>query len=187
MLSRILTQWSHLKSSCAIAVAIGFMYIQMSCSTVKEDAVLDRTVVPEVQANVPVSTSEIREIAFHSVKGEKRDSVLHLRGQVFTKAAVGGNAQIRPCAKCSVKLSNPADTSSKANMITESDGYFEFTGKSPFNTLSISDTGYNRVEMSNLNFEPGGFNTIKVIIAAGSAEERFLVTKNGGGFTWTKL
>lgn len=179
----ISSRWNRLLH----AVAILIVSLLFGCATVKEENILDRTVVPEVRTDVPTTTSEIREIKFHTPKSEQGHKVIHLQGQIFTKTSVGGSTQITPCVGCSVKLTNATDSSAQANSITENDGYFTYNGAINFHTLTINGPGYNSVEIRNVNFDVGGINTMKVILAPGSTQERFMASKNGSEFTWTKL
>ena len=157
----------------------------LSCATVPRSKVLDRSVMPEVKADVPADNSEIREITFHGIGEEKGHQDLHLVGQLFKKAALNG--QISPCAGCLVSFSNPSDSSVKATMVTEKDGFFEFDGKLVFNTITVTAPEHNKLELSNVSFDHGGITTMKLILAPGSGSERFVLIKNAKLFTWSRL
>jgi hypothetical protein len=159
----------------------------LSCTTTKEVDVLDRTAVPEVRADMPVTVSEIREVKFQKTASESGHQVLHLKGMLFTKSASGGSTQIRPCSGCVVKMTSPADTSIAANLTTQSDGYFEFNGILLPYTFTTNTPGMNPLVIEGVEFEKEGFSTLKVVQAAGSTPERFRVTKTSEGYTWTKL
>ena len=164
-----------------VLAAVSFL----SCATVHRSKVLDRNVMPEIKADVPANQSEIREITFHGLSEEKGHEDLHLLGQLFKKAEVNG--QISPCAGCLVSFSNPADSSVKATMVTEKDGFFEFDGKLLFNTITVSAPEHNKLELSNVSFDHGGITTMRLILAPGSGSERFVLNKNAKLFNWSRL
>ncbi|HVG11957.1 MAG TPA: hypothetical protein VM843_03085 [Flavisolibacter sp.] len=165
-----------------IALAAGSF---LSCATVQRSKVLDRSVTPEVKADVPAHHSEIREITFHGLGEEKGHKDLHLLGQLFKKAE--GSGQISPCSGCLVSFSNPADSTVKATMVTEKDGFFEFDGKLLFNTITVSAPEHNKLELSNVSFDHGGITTMRLILAPGSGTERFVLNKNAKIFSWSRL
>jgi hypothetical protein len=160
----------------------------LSCGTTKETAVLDRSARPEVIANVPAGSSEIREVKFHKASSEIGHEVLHLRGQLFTKVASGGGSvQISPCGGCIINLTAPGDSTIAANLTTEADGYFEYNGKVQPYTFTLNRSGMNPLVIESVAMEKEGFMTLKIIQAAGTTPERFRVTKNGDIYTWTKV
>lgn len=165
-----------------IALAAGSF---LSCATVPRSKVLDRSVTLEVKADIPADHSEIREITFHGIGEEKGHQDLHLMGQLFKKSVVNG--QINPCAGCLISFSNPADSSVKATMVTENDGYFEFDGKLLFNTITVTAPEHHKLELSNVIFDHGGITTMKLILAPGTGTERFVLSKNAKLFNWTRL
>ena len=160
----------------------------LSCGTVKQAEVLDRSVRPEVVAGVPAAASEIREIQFHKVPGEAGHEVLHLRGQLFTKTASGGGSvQIAPCSGCVIRLTSDSDTTVTANLTTKADGYFEFNGRALPYTFTLNNPGMNPLVIESVAFDKEGVMTMRIIQAAGATPERFRVTRSGDAYTWSKV
>jgi hypothetical protein len=158
-----------------------------ACATRKADAVLDRTVTPEIRADVPPTVSEIRELKYHKLGSEAGHETLHIRGQLFTKTAEGGTTQIRPCGGCVIQLNTPTDTSTHVRITTESDGYFTFNGRNSTYTISLANPGHNPLELGGIQFEQEGITTLRIINAAGNTPERFTVVKTGTEYSWSKL
>lgn len=161
-----------------------FSFLWSSCGTEK---VLDRSFRPEVRAEVPVSSSEIREVTFRKLKSERGHQGLHLTGQLFIKSDEGGRAQIKPCAGCEIRLTTTADTSLSANIMTLSDGYFQFNGKVLPYTLTITNKGLNTIILETIELDREGLTILRVINAAGNTLERFRLTKNGDQYSWDKV
>lgn len=160
----------------------------LSCGTVKETSVLDRSARPEVMAGVPAGTSEIREVKFHKAPSEMGHEVLHLRGQLFTKTeSGGGSVQISPCGGCVIHLTTPGDTTISANLTTADDGYFEYNGKIVPYTFTLNNPGMNPLVIESVTLDNEGFMTIKIIQAAGNTPERFRITKSGHTYSWAKV
>jgi hypothetical protein len=161
-----------------------FSILWMSCGTGKA---LDRTMRPEVRAEVPVGSSEIREVAFRKLKSESGHEDLHLSGQLFIKSEQGGKTQISPCVGCRIKLTTTGDTTLTANMTTLRDGYFEFNGKVLPYTLTLAIAGMNPLVLENIELEREGLTILRVINAAGNKPERFRLTKAGDLYSWDKV
>lgn len=160
----------------------------LSCGTVKQAEVLDRSQRPEVAAGVPATTSEIREVLFHKVPREAGHEVLHLRGQLFTKTGSGGGSvQIRPCSGCVIRLTSASDTTVTANLTTEQDGYFEFNGRALPYTFTLNNPGLNPLVIESVAFDKEGVMTMRIIQAGGSTPERFRITRSGDTYTWSKV
>lgn len=166
------------------APLLSFSLLWMSCATEKH---LDRTFRPEVRGEVPVSSSEIREVTFRKLRSESGHEALHLTGQLFIKIDEGGQTQIKPCAGCRIRLTTTADTSLSANMTTLGDGYFEFNGKVLPYTLTLTNAGMNPLVLENIELEREGYTIIRVINAAGNTPERFRLTKNGTLYSWNRV
>ena len=158
-----------------------------ACATAKREGVIDRSTIPEVRADVPLSVPEIRELKFHGMSEEVGHKDVHLRGQLFTKSQVGSSIQIRPCVGCLIGLRNINDTANRANLTTQQDGYFEFNGAIDFNTITVKAPNHSQLEINNLNLEHGGISTLKMILAPGTKADRYTVSKNGNDFTWSKV
>lgn len=161
-----------------------FTLLLLACGTSK---VLDRTFEPELRAEVPVTTSEIREVSFQELRSEKGHQDLHLSGQLFVKQGTGNKARIKPCSGCAIRLTTTADTSLSANLTTLKDGYFEFNGKVLPYTLTVSNKGLNPLVLENIELERGGMTILRIINAAGNTSERFQLTKTGRTYSWDKL
>ena len=172
----------------ASVTTIAFASLLLSaCAVRKADAVLDRTVVPEVMADVPATASEIRELKFHKLGSEAGHETLHIRGQLFTKSTEGGTTRISPCSNCVVLLNTPSDTSTHVRVTTESDGYFVFNGRNGTYTINLANPGHNPLQLGAVEFQQQGITTLRIINAAGNTPERFTVTKNGELYTWSKV
>lgn len=148
---------------------------------------LDRTFRPEVRGEVPVDSSEIREVTFRKLRSESGHEALHLTGQLFIKTSNSDSTQIKPCAGCSIRLTTSADTSLSANLTTLSDGYFEFNGKVLPYTLTLNNKGMNLLVLENIELERDGYTIIRVINAAGNKTERFRLKKTGTLYSWDKV
>ncbi|HEY1113450.1 MAG TPA: hypothetical protein VGE66_07805 [Chitinophagaceae bacterium] len=166
------------------ALFLLFSLIWVSCGT---GNVLDRGFRPEVRAEVPVDSSEIREITFRKLNSEGGHEALHLTGQLFVKSTEGGSTRIRPCAGCRIRLTTTADTSLSANLTTLRDGYFEFNGKVFPYTLTLTNAGMNPLVLENIEMEREGNTIIRVINAAGNTPERFRLKKTGVVYSWDKV
>lgn len=175
--------WNLIASGMIVLTAMVFF----ACATVKRDEYLDRNAIPEVRAEVPANISEIRELKFHGLGEEVGHKDVHLKGQLFTKSQVGGRTQIKPCSGCLIGLRGPNDTANRANLTTLPDGYFEFNGAIDFNKILVTAPHHNQLEISNVNLTFGGISTLKLIVAAGSTKERFMVAKNENEFTWSRV
>lgn len=173
-----------LKHPGVLAALLLMAVLWMSCSTEK---VLDRTFRPEVRAEVPVTSSEIREVTFRKLNRESGPEALHLTGQLFTKSEEDGRTQIRPCGGCVIRLTTTADTSLVATMTTLSDGYFVFNGKAFPYKLTLVNAGMNPLVLENLELEREGNTTLRVINAAGNTPERFRLMKTGDLYSWDKV
>jgi hypothetical protein len=173
---------------CPSVITIAFAaFLFSACATRKADAVLDRTVAPEVRADVPATASEIREVKYHKLGSEAGHETLHIRGQLYTKSTEGGTTRIQPCSSCVIQLNTPNDTSTHVRITTESDGYFVFNGRSGTYTISLTNPGHNPLQLGAIEFQQQGITTLRIINAAGSTPERFTVTKNGELYTWSKV
>jgi hypothetical protein len=168
-----------------LLISCGFLFY--GCASFKDRDVINRSAVPEVRAEVPASESEIREIKYYKQQKEARHKDLHISGQLFTKEVVNGSVQIRPCAKCIVTLRTPNDTSMVANLPTESDGYFTYHGLAGTFKIIINNPGYNQIELGNIDFQTSGVTAIKIISAAGTGQERIMVSKTGSDYSWSKI
>ena len=177
--------YTIMKSKTLLAYYILFSstVIIAGCATAKTEG-WNRTEVPLANMNVPISASEIREIKYYKSIKESGHKDLHMEGQVFTKTNAGGTTQIKPCGSCVVRLSIPADTSIKINVITESDGYFSYHGQNKAFVLTLENAGHNRMEIGPIEFNSEGTTIFKIINAAGSSSERVYVTKNEKNYTW---
>lgn len=173
--------WKH---PGALASLLLLSTLWMSCGTGK---VLDRSFRPEVRAEIPVTSSEIREVTFRPLKNASGPEALHLTGQLFTKSEEGGRTQIRPCAGCVIRLTTTADTSLFATMTTLRDGYFVFHGKAFPYTLTLANAGMNPLVLENIELQREGNTTIRVINATGNMPERFRLTKTGELYSWDKV
>ena len=173
--------WKH---PGALASLLLLSALCMSCGTGK---ILDRTFRPEVRAEVPVTSSEIREVTFRPLKNASGPESLHLTGQLFTKSEKGDGTQIRPCAGCVIRLTTTADTSLSATMTTLPDGYFAFHGKAFPYTLSLATPGMNPLVLENIELQREGNTIIRVINAAGYTSERFRLTRTGALYSWDKV
>lgn len=167
---------------CSMLFAIFFMIA--GCATTGKLENLNRSEIPQVNAGVSATTSEIREIKFYHAHKEDGHTDLHIVGQLFTKSAAGGTTQIKPCGNCIVKLTTQADTSIKINITTESDGYFTYHGQNMPYLLTIQNDGHNRMEIGPVDFTSEGATVLKIINATGSGTENFRVTRNGKNYTW---
>jgi hypothetical protein len=186
MQSQLTTPSRSLWNYRALVMVFLTACILFACATVNRDKFLDRNAVPELRTDVPANASEIRELKFHGMVEEEGHKDVHLKGQLFTKSQVGSSTQIRPCSGCVIGLRGTNDTTNRANLTTQPDGYFEFNGAIDFNTIRVTIPNHNQLEISNVNLTHGGISTIKLIVAAGSSKERFMVSKNENAFTWTK-
>jgi hypothetical protein len=163
------------------------LFMALSCHTIKEAEVLDRSAIPTADAAVPADISEIRELKYHKVATERGHDVLHLRGMLFAKSDGGGSTLISPCQGCVIRLTSPADTTVSANLTTGADGYFEFNGKVLPYTFAISQPGMNALVIESVKFQKEGITTLKILHARGGTPERFRVTKKGNLYTWTRV
>lgn len=164
-----------------------FSLIFLSCTIYKEGELINRSALQEIRPNSPVNESEIREIKFNKHANEYGHKDLHINGQLFTKSIVNGNTQIRPCAGCMVVLTMPSDSSVRVNMTTEKDGFFSFQGQATMYSVFINNSGFNQMKIGNVSFETGGITTFKIINAAGTRTDSFIVSKNGPDYTWSRM
>jgi len=175
---------SMLQHKMTLGLVVSLLFI--SCTISKEAKLIDRTAVQETRTNAPVNESEIRELQFNSHPEKVGHKDLRINGQLFTKKVVDGAAEIKPCGGCVVMLTTPSDSSVKVNMTTEKDGFFSFHGQAVNYSVLINNPGFNRIKIGNVSFETGGVTTFKIINAAGSGTDNFIVVKNGPDYTWTK-
>lgn len=161
--------------------------IFISCSIFKEGELIDRSALQEIRPNSPANESEVREIKFNNHANQYGFKDLYINGQLFTKSVVNGNTEIRPCAGCLVILTTPSDSSVRVNMTTEKDGFFSFHGQTTIYSVFINNSGFNRIKIDNVSFETGGITTFKIINAAGTGIDSFIVSKNGPEYTWSRM
>jgi hypothetical protein len=168
--------------SCLIAA---ILIAVLSCTPAQPGQVMDRTSVPAPDPKIGQGQSEIRELRYTRIRGENDHKDLHITGQLFTKSASNGSSQITPCSNCIVQLSTPGDTSVRINLTTESDGYFSFEGRNAGYAITLNNAGHNRVEIGPIFFQSEGVTSIRIINAAGTSNEKFIVTKNGKQYNWS--
>lgn len=158
--------------------------LYISCTPVKSS--INRASMPELNASVPIGTSELLDVRHFEEKNHGHED-LYFSGQLYTKAISNGSPQLRPCSGCIVSLTTKLDTSTRIRMTTESDGYFEFHGKSASYSLSLNIPGFNPIVVEPLDLGIGGRNHIVLINAAGGSTERFSVSRNNKEFNWKKI
>jgi len=171
----------------AIFLVLVFSLIFPSCTVYKEGELIDRSAVQEISLRTPANESEIREIKFNNYANQYGFKDLYINGQLFTKSVVDGDIEIRPCAGCLVILTTPSDSSVKVNMTTEKDGFFSFHGQATIYSVFIDNSGFNRMKINNVSFETGGITTFKIINAAGTGIDNFIISKNGPDYTWSRI
>lgn len=153
----------------------------ISCASTQ----FDRTKVPEVESNVPATTSEIRELKHKKIRSEQGPRDLHISGQLFTKGIEASNVNIKPCSACLVELRALQDTSVVVRITTENDGYFSFHGKNYTFSLLSNNPGLNKILIDRVNFDTAGLTTIRIVNAIGNRSENFFVTQTGKNYSWT--
>ena len=158
----------------------------VACTTIRGGSSQDRS-TPEICTDVPITSSEIREIKFKKELSETGHTDMHLKGQLFTKGITNGQTQISPCSGCVIHLSSPTETTFSANIITQSNGSFELHAKALPLQLTMNHTGLNPLTVENFVPMSGGIMNIKIITAKGSTPELFRVAKSGDTYTWSKV
>ena len=174
-------KWGNVVKCLVASILISVI----SCAPVQQAQVMDRTSVPAVDPAIGDSQSEIRELKYTRMRDENDHKDLHITGQLFTKNISNGTSKITPCSNCMVQLTTPADTSVRINLTTESDGYFSFEGRNAGYVITMNNAGHNRVVIGPITFQSEGITSIRIINAAGSANEKFIVTKTGKQYNWS--
>jgi hypothetical protein len=175
-----------LKQRLQILIFLFIVTLFVACTTIRGDSSQDRS-TPEVRTDVPITSSEIREIKFKKELSEAGHTDMHLKGQLYTKSIINGQTQISPCSGCVISLTSPTETTFSANMTTQSDGSFELHAKALPLKLTLNHTGLNPLIIENFVPMSGGMINIKIITAKGSTPEFFRVAKTGDTYTWSKV